>query len=109
MDILVEFFGGALDGVTMTSESADPVEQSKVRWLAQIVGGCLHDADKREVKSDPGLTYTVPSEEMMRIARRDGWSEAKIAALMPRYEYLFQSVREVDGMALISLRFKGAN
>ena len=108
MDVMVVFFGGPLDGVTMTSDSADDLERAKVLRFAQIIGGCLHDAEKREVRLDPGLVYTMPSEEIKERAKKENWSEAKIAALMPRYEYEFWKVRENDGLAEISMRFKGA-
>jgi len=49
MDVIVEFFGGPMDGVTMTSDSPDPIERHKVELMAKVIGGCLRDADKREV------------------------------------------------------------
>lgn len=107
MDVMIVFFGGPLDGHTMTSDSPDALERKKVLGIAQVIGGCVRDAEKREVQFDPGLVYTVPSEQVIEVARRDGWSEAQIRALIPRYEYEYWKVREADGIAEISLRFKG--
>lgn len=106
LDVILEFFGGPLDGGTMTSDAADPLERNKVQWIARIVGSCLVDAEKKEVKFDPNMIYTVPSEEIMERAKAEGWSEAKIAALMPRYEYVYRKHREENGIAHISLQFK---
>ena len=107
LDVIVAYHGGPLDGVTMCSDSSDPLEQKKVWLMTQIIGGCLRDAEKREVELSPGLIYTVPSTEIMERARKEVWNEAKVAALMPNYEYEFWKVRENDGIAEISLRFKG--
>ena len=109
MDVLVEFFGGPMDGVTMTSDSPDPLERRKVEWAAHIIGGCLQDAEKREVPFNPGMIYSVPSAEIKERAKNEGWSAEKIAALMPKYEYEFEKVREVEGIAHISLRFKAVS
>lgn len=107
MDVIVEFFGGPMDGVTMTSDSPDPIERHKVELMARVIGGCLRDAEKREVPLNPGMLYTVQSEEIRERAKQEGWSEAKVAALMPKYEYEFAKVREQNGIAYISLCFKG--
>jgi hypothetical protein len=109
MDVLVEFFEGPLDGVTMTSDSPDPLDRQKVEWMARVIGGCLRDAEKREVSLNPGMIYTVQSEEIKDRAKREGWSEAKIAALMPKYQYEFWKVRQSEGIAHISLRFVGTS
>jgi len=109
MDVIVEFFGGPMDGVTMTSDSSDPIERLKVELMAQVIGGCLRDMEKREVPLNPGMLYTVQSEEIRERARKEGWSEAKIAALMPKYEYEFSKVQEQEGIAHIQLRFKGVS
>jgi hypothetical protein len=109
MDVLVEYFGGPMDGVTMTSDSADPIERNKVAWMARVVGGCLRDAEKREVPLNPRMLYTVWSEEIRERAKNEQWSDAKIAALMPKYEYEFSKVQEREGIAFISLRFKGSS
>jgi hypothetical protein len=74
-----------------------------------VIGGCLRDAEKREVSLNPGMLYTVPSEAIRERAEKEGWSEAKIAALMPKYEYEFWKVREQEGIAHISLRFKATS
>jgi hypothetical protein len=109
MDVLVEFFGGPLDGVTMTSDSPDSSERHKVEWMARVVGGCLRDSKKREVTLNPGMIYTVQSEKIRERAKREGWSDAKIAALMPKYEYEFWNVWQSDGIAHILLRFSSAS
>jgi hypothetical protein len=106
MDVIVEFYGGPMDGVVMTSDSGDPLDRKKVERIARVVGGCLHDAEKREVSLNTGMVYTVRSTEIKERAKKEGWSDAKIAALMPRYEYTFSKVREEDGIAYISLSFK---
>jgi hypothetical protein len=107
VDVIVEFFGRPMDGVTMTSDSPDALERHKVEWIASVIGGCLRDAEKREVPLNPGMLYTVESKEIRERASKEGWSEARIAALMPKYEYEFSKVREHEGIAHISLRFKG--
>ena len=107
MDIIVEFFEGPMDGVTMTSDSSDPVERQKVEWMARTIGGCLRDAEKREVPLNPGMLYTVQSEQIRERARKEGWSEAQVAALMRKYQYELLKVQEQEGIAHISLRFKG--
>lgn len=109
MDVIVEFFGGPMDGVTMTSDSSDPIEHHKVELMTRVIGGCLRDAEKREVPLNPGMLYTVRSKEIRERARKEGWSEAKIAALMPKYEYEFSKVQDLEGIAHISLRFKGVS
>ena len=86
MEMIVEFFGGPMDGVTMTSDSPDPLDRHKVELMARVIGGCLRER-----------------------AMKEGWSEAKIAALMPKYEYEFSKVREEGGIAHISLHFKGTS
>ena len=109
MDVLVEFFGGPMDGVTLTSDSPDPLDRHKVERMARVVGGCLQDAEKWEVTLNPGMIYTVQSEEIRERAKKEGWSDAKIAALMPKYEYEFSRVEEHEGIAHITLRFKGSS
>jgi hypothetical protein len=109
MDIIVEFFGGPMDGVIMTNDSPDPLDRHKVEWIAHAVGGCLRDSEKREVPLNPGMVYTVQSDEIKERAKKEGWSDAKIAALMPKYEYEFSKVQEQEGIAHISLRFKGTS
>jgi hypothetical protein len=109
LDILVSFVGGPLDGATMTSDSPDPIEQRKVQLMAQVVGGCLRDAEKREVHFNPRMMYTVPSEWVMERARSENWSQAKIDAIVPRYEYEYWKHCEADGIAQIPLRFKEAS
>ena len=106
MDVIGVFYGGPMDGITMTSDSSDPIERHKVDLMATVIGGCLRDAEKREVPLNPGMLYTVQSEEIKERAKKEGWSEAKVAALMPKYEYEFAKVREQDGIAYISLCFK---
>jgi len=59
MDIIVSFSGGPLDGDVMASDAADPIERRKAQLFAKVIGGCLHDAEKREVTFKPGLTYTI--------------------------------------------------
>ncbi|MBA3314796.1 MAG: hypothetical protein H0T47_16110 [Planctomycetaceae bacterium] len=93
----------------MTSDSPDPIEQRKVQLMAQVVGGCLRDAERREVRFDPGMLFTVPSEWVMERARREDWSPARIAAVVPKYEYEYWKHRETDGVAEITLRFKQAS
>jgi hypothetical protein len=107
MDVFVEFFGGPMDGVTMASNSPDPLDRQKVELMARTIGGALRDAEKREVALNPGMLYTVDSQEIKERARKEGWGEAKIAALMPRYQYEFWKVREEEALAHISLRFRG--
>ena len=107
MDIIVEFYGGPMDGVVMTSDSDSALDRKKVEWIARVVGGCLYDAERREVSLNTGMVFTVQSDEVKERAKREGWSDAKIAALMPRYEYAFSKVREGDCIAHISLSFKG--
>jgi hypothetical protein len=109
LDVIISFVGGPLDGASMTSDSADLVERHKVQRMAQVVGGCLRDAEKREVQFKPGMLYTVPSEWVMDRAKRENWSQARIDALVPKYEYEYWKHREVDGMAEIVLRFKQAS
>ncbi len=109
MDVIVTFVGGPLDGGAMTSDSADPIEQRKVQLMAQVVGGCLRDAEKREVQFNPGMLYTVPSEWVMERARRENWSRARIDAVVPKYEYEYWKFREANGIAEIFLRFKDAS
>jgi hypothetical protein len=106
MDIIIVFHGGPLDGVTMSSDAADELERLKVQRMAQVIGGCLRDAEKREVEFNPGLTYTVPSEMIMDQAKKENWPHAKIQALMPYYVYEYWKHQETDGIAQISLRFK---
>jgi hypothetical protein len=109
MDVIVEFIGGPKDGATMTSDSSDPLESHKVNWMATTIGGCLRDAEKREIQLNPGMLYTVQSEAISERAQREGWSEAKVAALMPKHEYEFSKVREQEGIAHIALHFKGTS
>lgn len=109
MDVIVSFVGGPLDGAAMYSDSPDPLERKKVQRIAQVVGGCLRDAEKREVKFDPGMLYTVPSEWIMEQARCENWSQARIDAIVPKYKYEYWKFREVDGIAEIHLRFKEAS
>jgi len=109
MDIIVEFIGGPMDGVVMTSDSDDALDRKKVEWIARVIGGCLHDAEKREVPLNTGMVYTVQSADIRERAKKKGWSDAKIAALMPRYEYEFSKVREHEGLVHISLSFKGTS
>ena len=106
MDIIVEFYGGILDGTTYCSDSPDELIRQKVLRIAQVIGGCMRDAERREVTFRPGLLYTVPSEEVMDRAKQEIWSEEKVRALMPHYVYEFWRVREQDGVAQISLRYK---
>lgn len=89
----------------MTNDSTDPIECQKVQLIALVVGGCLRDAEKREVRFDPGLVYTVPSQWVMDVAKRENWSEAKIAAIVPNYEYKFLRFRESEGIAEIHMHF----
>ena len=105
MDIIVSFINGPLDGHSMTSDSTDPIERRKVELVAQVVGGCLRDAEKREVQFDPGLVHTVPSQWVMDVAKRENWTEAKIAAIVPKYEYSFSHFKESEGIAEIYMRF----
>src|SRR5262245_52831982 len=107
MDIIVVFHGGLLDGEPLTSDSPDPLVRQKVERMAQILGRYLGDAEKREVDFKPYLLYTVPSPEVKERAEKEGWSEAKIKALMPKYEYEYWKHREEDGFAEISMRYKG--
>jgi hypothetical protein len=109
LDVIVSFVGGPLDGASMASDSKDPLERNKVQLMAQVVGGCLRDAEKREVQLNPGMICTVPSEWVMERANRENWSQARIDAVVPRYEYEYWQHREVDGMAEIVLRFKQAS
>jgi len=103
VDIIVSFINGPLDGHSLTSDSTDPIERRKVQLVAQVVGGCLRDAEKREVQFNPGLGYTVPSQWVMDVAHRENWSEAKIAAIVPKYE--LSHFRESEGIADIHMRF----
>ena len=105
MDIIVSFIGGPLDGDAIASDAPDPLERCKVQLIAQVVGGCLHDAEKREATFDPGLTYTVPSEWMMDKAKRENWSDAKVAALVTKHDYRFSHYRESEGIAEIFMQF----
>jgi hypothetical protein len=105
VDIMVSFINGPLDGQSMTSDSTDPIERRKVHLVAQVVGGCLRDAEEREVQFDPGLASTVPFQWGMNVAQRENWSEAKIAAIIPKYEYEFSHFRESEGIAEIHVRF----
>ena len=105
MDIIVSFIGGPLDGDAIASDAIDPVERRKAQLVGQVIGGCLHDAEKREVPVSPALTYTVPSEWMMDKAKRENWPEAKVAALVTKHEYEYSHHREADGIAEISMKF----
>ena len=106
MKVIVSFVGGPLDGASMKSDSQDPLEREKVQRIAHVVGGCLRDAEKREVQFDPGMLYTVPSEWVMDRARRENWSQARIDAVVRKYEYEYWQHREADGMSEIVLQFK---
>jgi hypothetical protein len=106
MDIIVSFIGGGpLDGGMMASDAADPIERHKARLIAQIIGGCLHDAEKREVIFKPGLTYTVPSESMMDKAKRENWNNVKMAALVTKHEYKYSHHRGANGIAEVFMQF----
>lgn len=105
MDIIVSFIGGPLDGDAMASDAADPIERRKAQLIAQVIGGCLHDAEKREVTFKPGLTYTVPSEWVMDKAKRENWSDAKVAALVTKHEYKYSHHQEANGIAEIFMQF----
>lgn len=109
MDVIVSFVGGPLDGASMSSDSLDPIERKKVQLMIQVVGGCLRDAERREVQFDPGMLYTVPFEWIMERARRENWSQPRIDAVLTKYEYEYLEHREADGMAEIVLRFKRAS
>lgn len=105
MDVIISFIGGPLDGATLCSDAADPIERSKAQHIARIIGGCLNDAAKREVKLNPGLTYTVPSEWIKEIAKRDNWSDARVAAQLTKHEYKYSHHKEADGIAEIFMKF----
>src|SRR5687768_7126288 len=105
MDIIVSFIGGPLDGVAMASDANDATERHKAQLVAQVIGGCLRDAEKREVPLSPGLTYTVPSEWMLDKAKCENWSEAKVAALVTKHEYEYSHHRELEGIAEIFMKF----
>ena len=105
MDIIVSFIGGPLDGDAIATDAADPVEQRKAQIVGQVIGGCLHDAEKREVDFKPRLTYTVPTEWVMDKAKREEWSEAKIAALVTKHDYRYSHHREAGGIAEITMEF----
>jgi hypothetical protein len=105
MDIIVSFIGGPLDGDAMASDAADPIERRKAQLVAQAIGGCLRDAEKREVNCEPRLTYTVPSEWMMDKAKRENWSDAKVAALLTKHEYRYSHHREANGIAEVFMQF----
>jgi hypothetical protein len=109
MDIIVEFYGGILDGVTYYSDSPDELTRQKVVRIAQVVGGCLRDAEQREVAFQPDMLYSVPSQEVVEVATRENWSEARIKALMPYYVYEFWRVKEQNRIAHISLRYREVN
>ncbi len=105
MDIIVSFIGGPLDGDAMCGDAADPGERRKAQLVAQVIGGCLRDVEKREVNFEPDLTYTVPTEWVMEKARRENWSDAKVAALVTKHEYKYSHHRQADGIAEIFMRF----
>ena len=105
MDLIVSFINGPIDGYSMTSDSTDPNECRKVQLIAQIVGGCLRDTEKREVQFDPGIVYTIPSPWIMDVAKRENWSKARIAAIVPAYEYKFSHFKQSDGIAEIFMLF----
>jgi len=105
MDIIVSFIGGPLDGDKMTSDAADPIERHKTQLIAQVIGGCLHDAEKREVTFKPGGTYTVPTKWVMDKAKRENWSDAKVAALVTKHEYKYSYHQEANGIAEIVMQF----
>lgn len=105
MEVLIEFVGGPHDGETWSTDSPDKLQADKVRKIAWLVGAGLNIAERRE--SPPGnlMTFRFPSAVVAERAKAEGWSEAKIKALMPYYEYEVREVRETDGLAMLTARY----
>ncbi|VTR94346.1 unnamed protein product [Gemmata massiliana] len=105
---MIEFVGGGpYDGKVMSTDSSDRAEVSQVRRSAQLIGAGLAIAERQE--STPGnlLTFRYPSAAVAEQAKTEQWSEAKIKALMPYYEYEVREYVERDGLVLIKARYKG--
>jgi hypothetical protein len=102
---MIEFVGGPHDGKMMSTDSSDQTEVSKVWWIAQLVGAGLAIAERQE--SIPGnlMTFRYPSVTVAEQAKTEQWSEAKIKALMPYYEYEVRECIERDGLVLIIARY----
>ena len=111
MDIIIEFFGGPMDGRVMSSDSPDPLERQKVDLAAGLMSGYLRDAEKRNMPVSPTAWFTVPNDWIKEQAKKDGWSDAEIADVLKReHKYkLSPKVQEGEGIAHISLYFDGTS
>ena len=112
MDVIVNFVsgdvgGGPLDGDSWCSDSPDPLVRQKATMVAQVIGGCLRDAEKREVPLNPGLVYSVPNQAILERAKRERWDEAKTNFYLLNHQYEYSGHTEVDGLAVITLKYKG--
>lgn len=94
--IIVDLTGGFLDGATFDSRSADADNAEAARWV--------HEATRGQ---RVGGRFTRRSPAASRRASEEKWSDERVAADLPAYEYEVIGWLEAGDEVLIRARFVG--
>jgi hypothetical protein len=107
-DVMIIFMGGGpFDGKVLSTDTDPDFDYNTARWILRLVLGSLAIAERKERKAHTLLIWRVPSPDISQRAKSEQWSEAKIAALMPYYEYDVMSCQVTDGLVMLNAHFRG--
>src|SRR5262245_6230692 len=86
--VVIEIAGGVLDGKFIDSESSNEREAFEARMVYWLFSGSLDLMERAEDLDRSNIVlYRQPSPVVAQQAREENWSEARIAAMMPYYNY----------------------
>src|SRR5436309_69533 len=106
-ELIIEFIGGPLDGKSISSDKDPELCPTALKFLLASAAQMIDRAAREERKHGTLLTWRVPSPSVSEQAKAEGWSEAKIAALMPYYEYTVNEYAEAEAIIIFTARCQG--
>lgn len=106
VEMMIEFVGGPADGKVVASDDSE-LEALKARMFLRLVAVSLDNADRKEEKTGTLMTWRQPSALIAEKAKAEGWSRAKIEALMPYHEYDISEYVEGEEIVQFMARYRG--
>jgi len=107
-DVIIEFYGGPLDGEVLTSDSGAPgFDPSRVLWILRMVASSLDIAERQEKRPGNLLTWRVPHRLLEEMANTENWSAMKRMALMEHHEYHITRIAQDGPLAMLEAHYQG--